>query len=274
MENNKNIKKLLCNNVVNGYKCAYRNRCMFAHDLSEQKVDDIREVVIKMITGHDNLSCVDIYNNKQLFSDMIILTKECKNCVSGKCTGGYNCKFGTCKKSIKICHEDLVCGKCQNEINDDYYCSAGIHLTEKKLIPYNQRHNIEVSIKGPTSFASSKINYNNKINAISMILTDETIDIADGILKGKINDEDIIINNRIIYDQFINDNKMSNIENLIKKNMEERSIERNENPWKKVCTGTDKTIYPNKIDNDDDDDSDEEFMSKLNNNMNIEENNG
>lgn len=214
---NKNIKKILCNNIVNGYKCVYRNKCMFAHDLSEQHIDTNREIVIRMINEYNNLSHIDIYNNKQLFNEMIILTKECKNCMNGKCTGGYNCKFGTCKKNIKICHDDLMCGKCQNNINENKHCINGIHLTEKKLIPYNQRHNIEVSIKGPISSTSNKINYNNKINAISMILTDDTIEIADNILKGKISEDDIITNNRIIYDQFINDNKISDIENNINK---------------------------------------------------------
>lgn len=222
MENNKNVKILLCNNTVNGNKCAYRSKCMFAHDLNEQIIEPKRVIIYKMINEYDDLSLVNIYNDKELFNEMVILTKECKNCLAGKCPGGYNCKYGTFKKELRICNEDLFCGRCQNKIDDTLRCKNGIHLTEKKLIPYNQRHNIEVNIKGPTFLASSKINYNSKIRAISMVLTDDTLEIAHNILKGNISEEDIIKNSRIIHDQIINDSEVSKMENLIKKNLEDK----------------------------------------------------
>ena len=49
MENNKNVKILLCNNTVNGNKCAYRSKCMFAHDLNEQIIEPKRVIIYKMI---------------------------------------------------------------------------------------------------------------------------------------------------------------------------------------------------------------------------------
>lgn len=219
---NKNHKKLLCNNIVNGNKCMYRHKCMFAHELSEQKVDHHRNSAIKMIRSMDDLSYIDIYNNKQLFYEMIIMTKECKNCMNGKCTGGYNCKFGTCLRELKVCYDDLINGKCENAVDaQTKSCLNGVHLTEKKLIPYNQRQNIEVNIKEPTMLSSSNINYNSKINAISMQLTEDTIGISSDILKGKISDKDIIKQSRIIYDEFINDKEVSKIENLINDNRQQ-----------------------------------------------------
>ena len=224
---NKNHKKLLCNNIVNGDKCMYRHKCIFAHKLSEQKIDYSRELAIKMINKIEDLSFIDIYNNRQLFYEMVVLTKECKNCINGKCTGGYNCKFGTCVKDLKICYDDLICGKCENAIDTKTKCCLnGIHLTEKKLIPYNQRQNIEINIKEPTILSSGNINYNSKINAISMQLTDETIEISSDILKGKINDKDIIKHSRLIYDEFINDTEVSTIETLINDNKQKNKVKK------------------------------------------------
>lgn len=255
---NKNHKKLLCNNVVNGNKCMYRNKCMFAHDLSEQKIDTGRAQVIKMIKEVDDLSYVDIYNNKQLFYEMMILTKECKNCFSNKCTGGYNCKFGTFLKDIKICYEDLMCGKCINYVDSETNsCLNGIHLTEKKLIPYDQRQNIEENIKNPTMLSSGKINYNSKINAISMELVDDTLIIANDILQGKISDKDIIKYSRIIHDEFINDKEMSKIEHLINEKQKQMREEIQEN----------RQIEKNEIKEIllDDDSDDEEFINEIKN---------
>lgn len=253
---NKNHKKLLCNNIVNGNKCMYRHKCMFAHDLSEQKIDTNRAQVIKMIKEVDDLSCIDVYNNKQLFYEMMILTKECKNCLNNKCTGGYNCKFGTCLKDIKICYEDLMCGKCINHVDSETNsCLNGIHLTEKKLIPYDQRQNIEENIKKPTMLSSGKINYNSKINAISMELADDTLIIANDILQGKISDKDIIKYSRIIHDEFINDKEMSKIEHLIKeKQMKEETQDDEE-----------KEINEKKEILSDDDSDDEEFRNEIKN---------
>jgi hypothetical protein len=245
---NKNHKKLLCNNIVNGIKCLYRHKCMFAHELSEQKVDNDRLLAIKIVSKVNDLSYVDIYNNKQLFDEMIILTKECKNCINNKCTGGYNCKYGTCLKELKICYDDLMCGKCINFVDlETKCCLNGIHLTEKKLIPYSQRQNIEENIKKPTLLSSGNINYNSKINAISMQLTDETLSIANDILKGNINDKDIIKHSRIIHDEFINDDKMSKIEYLINENRKKNKI---------------IAMYGNNNDSDNDDDY---FMNEIKN---------
>ena len=69
--------------------------------------------------------------------------------------------------------------------------------------------------------SSSNINYNSKINAISMQLTEDTIGISSDILKGKISDKDIIKQSRIIYDEFINDKEVSKIENLINDNRQQ-----------------------------------------------------
>ena len=145
MDKNKksNFKKLLCYNIVNNIKCVYKNKCMFAHNINEQLKDPNREFIHNMIYTFTDLSNINIKENKELFEDLMIFTKECKNCINNKCPGGYNCKFGVCLKELKICYNDLLNGKCTSEVTEEKIndkiikkCFHGIHLTEKNLIPY------------------------------------------------------------------------------------------------------------------------------------------
>ena len=131
-----NVKKILCYNILNTNKCSYGNKCMFAHSLNEQKKDNYKEFIINLILVNDNLSNINICADSKLFNELIIFTKECKNCIIKKCNGGYNCKYGTCLPFLKICKTDLITGKCKKDKNN-ISCIDGIHLTEKKLIPYN-----------------------------------------------------------------------------------------------------------------------------------------
>ncbi len=78
-KNKENIKKLLCYNIVNNAKCMYKGKCMFAHNLNEQKKDPLREYIYNMIYNWDDLSYIDLYNDKLLFDDLNLYTKECKN---------------------------------------------------------------------------------------------------------------------------------------------------------------------------------------------------
>lgn len=193
-----NVKKLLCYNIVNNSKCVYKGKCMFAHNLAEQKKEPLREYIYGMINIQDDLSNIDIYEDKVLFDELNILTKECKNCLNRKCPGGYNCKFGSCTKDFKICYNDLMYGKCYNSLQTDELgtkrCIHGVHLTEKNLISYYQRIPLDLYSNEFNIFSTEFINYNIKNNIISLVLNDETIDMVPELILNKTNKLEIIKN--------------------------------------------------------------------------------
>lgn len=212
MDNKYNFKKLLCYNIVNNCKCVYKNKCMFAHTLEEQKKEPIRQYIYNMLYEWEDLSNININDDKNLLDELIILTKECKNCINKKCPGGYNCRFGTCLRENKICYNDMMYGKCYNmlmETNHNgiilYRCIHGIHLTEKKLIPYNQRMLSELTNLEENFLIKHNVNFNSKNNIISINLNDNTIGLIKDIISNKISKLDII-----------NSLKMNN--NIFKKN--------------------------------------------------------
>lgn len=201
MEKNKkyNFKKLLCYNIVNNMKCVYKNKCMFAHNIEEQLKEGNREFIYNMIYEMSDLSNINLKDNKELFEELIIFTKECKNCLNKKCPGGYNCKFGVCTKELKICYNDLLNGRCSLSLNEENIndkvikrCINGIHLTEKNLIPYYQRVTCEINILDYGVFLFNDINYYSKINTLSIMLNDHTIKfVKNFITKNKINKNDL-----------------------------------------------------------------------------------
>ena len=73
-----NFKKLLCYNIVNNCKCVYKNKCMFAHTLEEQIKEPIRHYIYNMLYEWDDLSDINLNEEKSLLDELIILTKECK----------------------------------------------------------------------------------------------------------------------------------------------------------------------------------------------------
>lgn len=222
MDKNKknNFKKLLCYNIVNNIKCVYKNKCMFAHNISEQLKETNREFIYNMIYTFNDLSNINIKENKELFEELMIFTKECKNCINKRCPGGYNCKFGVCVKELKICYNDLLNGKCTSTLKEEILndklikrCSYGIHLTEKNLIPYYQRISCEINILDYGVFLFNNVNFYSKINTISVMLNDNTIKfIKNLITKNKISKNDIIKNiicsNKQNVNFLINDTKM------------------------------------------------------------------
>lgn len=216
MENKYNFKKLLCYNIVNNCKCVYKSKCMFAHTLDEQKKEPIRQYIYNMLYVWDDLSNININEDKFLLDELIILTKECKNCINKKCPGGYNCRFGTCLRDNKICYNDMMYGKCYNmlmETNHDgiiiYRCIHGIHLTEKKLIPYNQRMLSELTNLETNFLIKYNVNFNSKNNIISIGLNDNTIKLIKDIVSNKISKTEII-NNLKISNKLLNNNLFNN----------------------------------------------------------------
>jgi hypothetical protein len=171
------------------------------------------------------INSINIYNDKILFDELIIYTKECKNCISKKCPGGYNCKFGTCSKDIKICYNDMMSGKCFNITKQENKtnftikrCIHGVHLTEKNLIPYYLRIPIDFNSGEFNLLKSNNINYNSKNNIISLLINDDTVSLVKELLLNKNNKLDIInnfknnskkilnnINEEIINEEIINE---------------------------------------------------------------------
>lgn len=125
----KNFKKILCKNINSVGKCIYTNKCLYAHSLDDQNVEPIRAMAYKMIKSNDDLSEIDLTKNKQLYSNLLTLTKLCQHCEQGICTGGYNCKHGACDKIYVVCQTDLTKGTCEGK------CGY-IHLTNKGLVPH------------------------------------------------------------------------------------------------------------------------------------------
>lgn len=124
-----NYKKILCKNITSIGRCIYTNKCLYAHSLDEQNVEPIREISYNMIKKNEDLSLIDLTKNKQLYNDLLALSKICQHCEDGTCTGGYNCKHGACDKIYVICQTDLNKGTCEGG------CGK-IHLTKKGLVPY------------------------------------------------------------------------------------------------------------------------------------------
>jgi hypothetical protein len=166
-----------------------------------------------MLFVWEDLSEINLNDDKMLFEELIILTKECKNCIGKKCPGGYNCKFGVCLRENKICYNDLMYGKCYNmlmETNENnnllYKCINGIHLSEKKLIPYNQRMLSDLTNIESNFLIKHNISFNSKNNIISLCLNDNTINIIKDIISNKLSKTEILDNLKSVNNLFINNN--------------------------------------------------------------------
>lgn len=130
---NNNNKRILCYNYVKGNKinpCSYGTKCMYAHNLSEQKVDSIRSKAYSILNCDSDLSKINLIKDKRLFNTFTQLTKICYNCSKNNCHGGYNCRNGSISQIYKICNDDLLYGNCRR-----IKCN-GIHLTSRGLVPY------------------------------------------------------------------------------------------------------------------------------------------
>jgi len=127
---NINNKKILCFNIINNKKCLYQKKCMYAHSLSEQKIDPMRHKVYTIINNNTNLESLNLIDDNKLFNTLIKLTKVCMLCIKSKCPGGYNCRNGAMNYKYKLCYDDLMSGNCKR-LN----CNS-VHLTKHGLVPY------------------------------------------------------------------------------------------------------------------------------------------
>ena len=136
-----NFKKVLCKNMIIKGRCIYGDKCVYAHRLEEQNVTGIRKIAYDIIKNGADLKRFNITKDKLLYNTLKTLTQACDKCIEGKCTGGYNCKNGTCDKKYVVCVDDLMNGKCKMACNK-------VHLTKRGLIPHNEspiKQNSDVS---------------------------------------------------------------------------------------------------------------------------------
>lgn len=154
-EDDNNIKKILCNNILEFGECHYGDKCMYAHSLLEQNIDPMRKKAYDIIFDNENISYKP---DKELGRTLLQLTKVCEDCNKKKCSGGYNCKYGVFDKKYQVCADDLRYGICYNATCNN------IHLTNKGLIPLNSN------------------NKNETIQVIKYIDKTKNINIPDGTL--------------------------------------------------------------------------------------------
>ncbi len=128
-----NSKRILCYNIINSKVCSYGSKCMYAHSLSEQKIDPIRHKVYTILKNTADLYDLDLINDHKLFKALLELTKLCSMCIKKICPGGYNCRNGTINVNLRICYEDLMYGCCKRS------SCLSVHLTERGLVPYYQQ---------------------------------------------------------------------------------------------------------------------------------------
>lgn len=129
---NKNLKKILCHNMITNGTCNYGQKCLYAHSLDDQNIDSNRNHAYEILLGDFNLEHIDLQKDHSLYRSLLGLTKVCEQCNTNKCTGGYNCKFGACAKKFQVCLRDLNYGDCQT---NGEICES-IHLSKRGLKPF------------------------------------------------------------------------------------------------------------------------------------------
>jgi hypothetical protein len=146
-----NNKKILCFNMLNTNKCNYGNKCVYAHSLSDQKIEPIRHKAYTIIKGNQDLRNIDLMVDQTLYETLLQLTKMCSLCNKHLCPGGYNCRNGAINMQSKVCYEDFMFGNCKRQ-----NCLA-THLTTRGFVPYNKQKN------------NHRYRENNKINIFKEI---------------------------------------------------------------------------------------------------------
>jgi hypothetical protein len=186
-----NLKKVLCNNILNFPSCNYGSKCLYAHTLHEQKVEPTRKRAYDMIINDTSLIEVDLSTDSELYRTLLQLTKVCDLCIKKICPGGYNCKYGVYKADYQICSDDLKFGTCK--INGCKF----IHLTSKGLLPMypfgkgckNSYSEIVKNTYTPNNFPAPYVKYNDKIPEGTLLTHDFFVEL-DKTINNKSNDSD------------------------------------------------------------------------------------
>ena len=159
-------KKVMCYNMLNKKQCDYGIKCVYAHNLSEQKIIPLRHKAYTIIKTVTDLSNINLILDNKLYEMLLQLTKVCILCSKDACPGGYNCRYGAINSKCKICYDDLVYGNCKKPS-----CQS-IHLTTRGLIPYfKQKNKNKMSDESQNSsgdstdndkFAKKRLGFNKK----------------------------------------------------------------------------------------------------------------
>lgn len=123
-------KKILCNNILMYGKCCYTNKCLYAHNLTEQTLEPIRKIAYDIIINNKQITR-EHNDNKALIDTFLTLSKTCFECEHNKCPGGYNCKYGAITKKYTVCYNNLISGICT------YNNCIFTHLTKQGLVSIN-----------------------------------------------------------------------------------------------------------------------------------------
>ncbi len=153
-------KKILCNSFLKSENCQYGDKCLYAHSIIEQKIDYNRKKAYDIIQNEFDLSYLDLGNkideeSNELLKTLILLTKTCYDCINKTCAGGVNCKFGVYNQYLQICYEDMMNGKC-----NDNLCNK-IHLSKRGFIPINKNKEHKKRKKFNGIFIPKPIELNN-----------------------------------------------------------------------------------------------------------------
>lgn len=129
--NHRSHKRILCYNILGRGVCGYGDSCVYAHSLEEQHIDPAKKRCIDLLLQENSsFKDITIEHDRELYDNLLRLTRKCSTCEQKNCAGGYNCKYGACDDSIYVCLDDFNNGMCTNP-----NCKA-IHLTKRGLIPY------------------------------------------------------------------------------------------------------------------------------------------
>ncbi len=268
-ENKNNHKKIMCQNFLIDNFCTYNDKCLYAHNKDEQKIDIKRKKIFDILNSSSDLSNLEYYKNKDIYKELQLFTKLCNECVLNKCTGGNNCKFGSPYEKYVICYDDLNYGSCNNNS-----CNK-IHLTKRNLKP--QYNNIYSSINKP------------HINNINMLTTFmNNINLLNTNNTNNTNTNNTNTNNTNINTNTNNTNDNDNNNNNININTTESIINYTNNNLVDSDTECDKSIFLDKfkfVENDNnisDSDSDTnntddtcdnvDTIDNVNNNDNVDNN--
>ncbi len=155
-----NRKKLLCFSVINNEYCDYGDYCTYAHNLNEQIIDIDNLYIYQIILDRNLMNFFSLSNPKTeyIYKKLLFYSYVCPKCISGKCMGGYNCKYGAHDTCLKLCKNDLLTGQCINKLininmNKSIFdkmvkiepiekapeytgCINGHHLSKRNLVPY------------------------------------------------------------------------------------------------------------------------------------------
>ena len=149
--------RLICFSSINGKECKYGTDCIYSHSLEDQHIDIDKLFAYQIVLDKKLMEYYSISNSNMIniYKKIMILTNYCESANYKKCTGGYNCKYGTHNQCLKVCKNDFLMGDCRNKIikididnaiydkiinidpSDEYFgCINGHHIANRGFVPY------------------------------------------------------------------------------------------------------------------------------------------